>query len=272
LRTFEVEYDEKVGTANIKPTFQYILGSRVDHINYDELIQRVMDWAQDERSHYVCAATAHMIMEAYDSDEFRQILNSADLITPDGMPLVWLLRWLGGKEQEQVCGPQFTTVICEAAAQNQIPIGFYGGSPETLRDMVSNLKKNFPDLNIVYVYSPPYRPLTPAEDAAISREIQNSGAKILFVGLGCPKQERWMAGHKNRFDAVMLGVGAAFDFHAGRLKRAPRWIRKLGFEWVFRLMMEPRRLWKRYLKHHPRFMALVTMQLLGLYRNEEVNG
>jgi N-acetylglucosaminyldiphosphoundecaprenol N-acetyl-beta-D-mannosaminyltransferase len=163
-------------------------------------------------------------------------------------------------------------MLCEAAALNNVPVGFYGGSPESLQDMVGNLKSFFPELNIAYTYSPPFRPLTAQEDERISRDIEASGAKILFVGLGCPKQERWMAEHKDRLNVVMLGVGAAFDFHAGRLKRAPRWLQKLGLEWVFRLIMEPRRLWKRYLRHHPRFVALVALQLLGLFRNEETRG
>ncbi len=272
LRTIEVEYEEKVQTCSPRPPYQYILGSRIDAVSYNDLIHQALDWSREEGSHYVCAATAHMIMEAYDSEEFQQVLNSADLVTPDGMPLVWLLRWLGDKSQDQVCGPQFTLMLCESAATNNIPVGFYGGSPESLQDMVENLKKFFPDLNIAYTYSPPFRPLTAQEDEQISREIEASGAKILFVGLGCPKQERWMADHKDRLNVVMLGVGAAFDFHSGRLKRAPRWLQKIGLEWVFRLIMEPRRLWKRYLRHHPRFVALVALQLLGLFRNEEARG
>ncbi len=269
LRTVEVEYEEKAVTCSPRPPYQYILGSRINAISYENLLHQVLTWAREEGSYYVCAATAHMIMEAYDSEEFRQVLNSADLVTPDGMPLVWLLRWFGDKNQEQVCGPQFTLLLCQAAARNHIPVGFYGGSPESLRDMITNLKKQFPELNIAYQYSPPFRPLTAQEDEEVIRKIDASGAKILFIGLGCPKQERWMAEHKNRLNAVMLGVGAAFDFHAGRLKRAPRFLQKLGLEWVFRLMMEPRRLWKRYLHHHPRFVALVGLQLAGLFRTEE---
>jgi exopolysaccharide biosynthesis WecB/TagA/CpsF family protein len=146
------------------------------------------------------------------------------------------------------------------------PVGFYGGHPEALEALVRNLSARFPGLRVVYAYSPPFRPLTPEEDERVTEEINASGARILFVGLGCPKQEWWMAEHKGRVRAVMLGVGAAFDFHAGRVRQAPVWMQRAGLEWLFRLVQELRRLWRRYLKHNPRFLLLAFLQLTGMRR------
>src|SRR5690606_7268495 len=142
-------------------------------------------------------------------------------------------------------------------------VAFYGGTPEALAGLQTELTSRYPGLDIRFAYSPPFRPLTPEEDEAVVADIIASGARILFVGLGCPKQERWMAAHKERLPLVQLGVGAAFDFHAGRIKQAPSWLQDLGLEWLFRLAVEPRRLWKRYLYNNPRFIAYAAMQLLG---------
>jgi len=166
-------------------------------------------------------ATVHSVMEAWDDPGFRQVLNAADLVTPDGMPLVWMLRRLGYPDQQRVYGPDLTLHVCEAAAREGVPVGFYGGVPEALETMVSKLRRLFPGLVVAYAWSPPFRPLTPEEDAQVVREIVESGARVLFVGLGCPKQERWMGEHRGRVPAVMLGVGAAFDFHGGRVRQAP---------------------------------------------------
>jgi N-acetylglucosaminyldiphosphoundecaprenol N-acetyl-beta-D-mannosaminyltransferase len=204
-------------------------------------------------------ATVHSVMEAWDDPGFRQVLNAADLVTPDGMPLVWMLRRLGYPDQQRVYGPDLTLHVCEAAAREGVPVGFYGGLPEALEAMVSKLRRLFPGLVVAYAWSPPFRPLTPEEDAQVVREIVESGARVLFVGLGCPKQERWMGEHRGRVPAVMLGVGAAFDFHGGRVRQAPRWMQERGLEWLFRLAMEPRRLWRRYLKHNPRFVVLALL-------------
>ena len=148
------------------------------------------------------------------------------------------------------------------AARAGIPVGFYGGAPDVLDKLVVVARERFPGLRIVYAWSPPFRPISPAEDTAIVEEINRSGARILFVGLGCPKQDRWMAAHHSRVNAVMLGVGAAFDFLAGNKAQAPRWMQDRGLEWVFRLASEPRRLWWRYLWHNPRFVVLFALQLL----------
>jgi len=207
-----------------------------------------------------------MVMEAYDDPKFLQVVNESDLVTPDGMPLVWMMRLLGKKDQERVYGPELTLRVLKAAVEEGIPVGFYGSSPEVLENLVSNVKRRYTGLRVVYAYSPPYRELSAQEEEEVVRSIRESRAKILFVGLGCPKQERWMANHKGKIDAVMVGVGAAFDFHAGHVRQAPPWMQRMGLEWLFRLIMEPGRLWKRYVKHNPRFLALAALQLIGLRR------
>lgn len=210
-----------------------------------------------------------MVMEAFDSPEFRSVMKGADLVTPDGMPLVWALRLLGVRNQERVYGPDLTLEVCGMAAHQGIPVAFYGGTPESLQRFSNRVMELYPKLNIVCQIAPPFRVPTSDEDEEYTRSIVDSGARIVLVGIGCPKQEQWMAAHKDRIPAVMLGVGAAFDFHSGRVKQAPAWMQQIGMEWFFRLLMEPRRLWKRYLKHNPRFIFLFLMQLLGLRRFQE---
>jgi N-acetylglucosaminyldiphosphoundecaprenol N-acetyl-beta-D-mannosaminyltransferase len=245
---------------------QYVLGTRVDATSYEDASQRVARWAHDGRSAYVCVATVHMTMEAFDSSAFQRVVNGADLITPDGRPLVWALRSLGVRDATQVRGTDLTTHVVERAAREGIPIGLYGGTPDLLETFVRILKRRYPGVRVVCQIAPPFRPLTPEEDETVTREILSSGARILFVGIGCPKQERWMETHKERIPAVMLGVGAAFDFHTGRVRQAPGWMQVAGLEWLFRLLMDPKRLWKRYAKHNPRFVVLFLLELLGLLR------
>ena len=158
------------------------------------------------------------------------------------------------------------THVLEQAARENVPIGLYGGTPEWLEILVRILKTRYPKIRLVCQIAPPFRSLTPEEDEAVTDEIVSSGARILFVGIGCPKQEKWMAAHEGHIPAVMLGVGAAFDFHTGRVRQAPHWMQVAGLEWIFRCLVNPRLLWKRYAKHNPRFMWFFLMQLLGLRR------
>jgi N-acetylglucosaminyldiphosphoundecaprenol N-acetyl-beta-D-mannosaminyltransferase len=201
-------------------------------------------------------------MEAYKDNNFRKIINNADLVTPDGIPLVWTMRMLGFKNQSRVYGPTLTLHVCEAASKLGLPVGFYGGSPETIKYLVQNISYRFAPLLIAYAYSPPFRSLRLEEEGAVVQGINNSKVKILFVGLGCPKQEHWMFKHLGKIKAVMVGVGAAFDFHAGVKKQAPTWIMSMGLEWLFRLCLEPTRLWRRYLYNNPRYVYLVARQIL----------
>jgi N-acetylglucosaminyldiphosphoundecaprenol N-acetyl-beta-D-mannosaminyltransferase len=248
---------------------RYVLGMRVDATSYEDASLRVLRWARREQSAYVCAATVHTTMEAYDSAAFRQVVNEADLVMPDGRPLVWMLKSLGVKGASQVRGTDFMTHVVEQAARENVPIGLYGGTPELLEIFGRILRTRYPKIRLVCQIAPPFRPLTPEEDEAVTDEIVSSGARIVFVGIGCPKQEKWMAMHEGRLPAVMVGVGAAFDFHTGRVRQAPRWMQVAGLEWVLRLLVNPRRLWKRYAKHNPRFIWFSLIQLLGLRRSGE---
>lgn len=244
-----------------------ILKTNVHATNYQDATQEIVNWGGRGESRIVCAANVHMIMEAFDSKDFCDALNSADMVVPDGIPLVWAIRSQGVPKQSRVYGPTLTLHVCKAATNFGIPVALYGGTEDSLSDFISFLTNNFPSLNVVCKIAPPFRDLTKAEDDAFTQKIIDSGARILFVGIGCPKQERWMFQHKSKISAVMLGVGAAFDFHSGRIKQAPAIIQQCGLEWLFRLCMEPKRLWKRYLKHNPRFIFYFFKQYLQ-YRIE----
>jgi N-acetylglucosaminyldiphosphoundecaprenol N-acetyl-beta-D-mannosaminyltransferase len=246
---------------------RYVLGMRLDATSYEDAARHVVRWAREGRSAYVCVASVHMVMEAFDSEAFRKVVNGANLVTPDGRPLVWVLKSLGVKGASQVRGTDLTTRVVERAAREGVPLGLYGGTPESLEAFVRVLEARYPNVQVACQVAPPFRALSPEEDETITQQIVASGARILFVGIGCPKQEKWMAAHKGRIPAVMLGVGAAFDFHTGQVRQAPQWLQIAGLEWMFRLLMEPRRLWKRYAKHNPRFVGLFLLQLLGLRRS-----
>jgi N-acetylglucosaminyldiphosphoundecaprenol N-acetyl-beta-D-mannosaminyltransferase len=243
-----------------------ILHVNVHETSYDFATKQIQSWAQLGESRYVCAANVHVIMQAYDDPAFRRVVNAADLVTPDGMPLVWMMRAKGPRAQKRVYGPTLMLSVLEAAALQRIPVGFYGGASDVLNMLIERIQAKYANLPVAYAYSPPFRELTTEEDKALIEQINQSGARILFVGLGCPKQEIWMARHRGKVRAVMLGVGAAFDFHAGVKSQAPVWMQNLGLEWLFRLLTEPRRLWKRYLYHNPRFIVLALADLLGLLK------
>jgi N-acetylglucosaminyldiphosphoundecaprenol N-acetyl-beta-D-mannosaminyltransferase len=241
-----------------------IIGTYVHRTTYAHAAALICKWGEGRLSKYVCAASVNNIMEAYDSPIFQRVMNEADLVTPDGMPLVWALKLLGHKCATRVYGPDLTLIILEKAALEGLQVGFYGGMSQVLDRLVEVVTRRFPRLQVVYVFSPPFRPATSEEDEQIVEEISRSNTRILFIGLNTPKQDYWMAAHKGRVQTVMVGVGAAFDFLAGSKPQAPRWMMRIGTEWIFRLVTEPRRLWKRYLKHNPRFVLLFLMQLLGL--------
>lgn len=240
-----------------------LVGVRIDTTSHADAAERVLGWARAGESRYVCAATVHMVMEAHDDPAFRAVVNGADLVTPDGMPLLWGVRLLGEAAATRVRGTDLMSTVCARAGVEGIPIGLYGSTPQVLDRLADVLPKRFPGLRIAYRVSPPFRPLAPSEDEEVVRAIHASGARVLFVGLGCPKQERWMAAHRGRVHLPMVGVGAAFDFLAGVKREAPRWMQNAGLEWSFRLLSEPRRLWRRYAYHNPRFVALLAVQLCG---------
>ena len=231
-----------------------ILGMRVDGTTYRETTESVAEMAAARSGGMVCVATVHMVMEAFDDPGFQRIVNSADRVTPDGIPLVLALRLRGIPQAQRVYGPTLTPIVCERAADLGLTVGFYGGTPNVLDSMVQELTRRFPKLRVAFRYSPPFRPLSNAEDAAVVDAIQAAEVQVLFVGLGCPKQERWMAAHRDSLRCLMLGAGAAFDFLAGAKRQAPLWMRRRALEWLYRLVAEPRRLWRRYLIGNPRFL------------------
>jgi N-acetylglucosaminyldiphosphoundecaprenol N-acetyl-beta-D-mannosaminyltransferase len=239
-----------------------IVSLDVNVTNVEHVTSVVGAWAGDMQGRYICVANVHMCMEAFDHSRFGDIVNAADLVVPDGRPLVWAQRLLGNKGANQVRGQNLTMSLCAMSQERDINVGLYGGSEAVLNKLVEVLSARFPRLNIAYVYSPPFRALSKNETRAICDEINSAGVELLFVGLGCPKQETWMADNKSHTKSIMVGVGAAFDFIAGEKSSAPEWIQRAGLEWVLRLIAEPTRLWRRYLKHNPRFVWHFAKQLL----------
>jgi N-acetylglucosaminyldiphosphoundecaprenol N-acetyl-beta-D-mannosaminyltransferase len=241
-----------------------VLGVRVSAINMEIAVRTIEDWIVRREAHYVCVTGVHGVMECYRDKSLRYIHNAAGLVTPDGMPLVWLSRLMGFRHVERVYGPDLMLTVCDRSAKQGYRQFFYGGASGVPEKLATRLQSRFPGLQICGIYSPPFRPLSPAEDKAVVEHINAANPDVLWVGMSTPKQERWMAEHVRRLSSpVLIGVGAAFDFHAGLKKQAPRWIQRGGLEWLFRLLMEPRRLWRRYLLNNPKFLWLVLLQALG---------
>lgn len=243
----------------------------VDVVSLQTSLEIVCSWVNEVDGRYVCVSNVHMCMEVYDNQEYEKAINNADLIVPDGRPLVWAQKALGYQNAEQVRGTDLTLAICQEAQKKGYSVGFYGSTPDVLTDLEIALEKSFPELDISYTFSPPFRALSTQEIAAHIDAINQSGVDVLFVGLGCPKQEKWMSDNSSKLYCVALGVGAAFDFITANKKDAPQWMQKMGLEWLFRLLSEPRRLWKRYLKHNPRFIWYFLQQLMGRNFSEEKN-
>ncbi len=242
--------------------FCYILGMRVDNTYSAEAASKVFNWIDNKKGGYICASNVHMCMETYNSADFRQVVNSADLVVPDGRPIVWAMRAFGIRSARQVRGSDLVLEFCKKAEKQGVSVGLYGSTRQSLDRFQKFLKKLFPDLNIAIAISPPFRPLNVSENKEYINRINASGVRILFVGIGCPKQEKWMAAHKEKMSCVMVGVGAAFDFFSGEKKPAPRWMQVAGLEWFFRLASEPQRLWKRYLVHNTRFLLKIIPKIL----------
>ncbi|QMU60307.1 MAG: WecB/TagA/CpsF family glycosyltransferase [Gammaproteobacteria bacterium] len=242
---------------------KYVMGVRIDCINIEEVVRKVVQLVKNSKYGYVCAANVHMLMEAQDSRDFKNIVNTAAIICPDGMPIVWVLRKLGIYTQQRITGYDITINIIREAANSGMRIGFLGGEPKVLIEAVENLKMNNENLKIPYTYSPPFRDQSQQETESLVTGINDSGVEVLFVALGCPKQEKWMHDNAKEVRAVMVGVGAVIEFLAGTKKRAPNWLQKLGLEWAYRLMQEPRRLFSRYVILNSRFIAMVIRQKLS---------
>ncbi|MDV2996190.1 MAG: N-acetylglucosaminyldiphosphoundecaprenol N-acetyl-beta-D-mannosaminyltransferase [Chroococcidiopsis sp. SAG 2025] len=239
-----------------------VIGSPVTVAPFDRQIEMMLEWASSRASRFVCVANVHMLIEAYWHPEFHAVLARADLVTPDGMPLVWMMKLMGAQHQNRIAGLDIMLSICQQAPQRQIKVFFLGSEASILEQMRKRLECEFPTLEIAGMEPLPFRPLTKAEDAAVIQKIHDSGAGIVLLALGCPKQEYWMDRHKDKIHAVTIGVGGVFPVYAGIHKRAPLWMRNFGLEWFYRLVQEPRRLWKRYTTTMPLFIWLALKQLL----------
>lgn len=244
-----------------------VLGVPVHALGWAQAVNCIFDWALRRESRTVFLCNVHSVVTARRSRAHAEAMDGADLVAPDGAPVAWILRRQGHADQPRISGPDLMWMCCRKASELGTEIFLYGGSPGTLQRLEQCIRTEFAGINIVGAHSPPRRPLSAEEDEAVVRMINQSGARLVWVGLGCPKQESWMQAHRGRINAVMLGVGAAFDFHAGDVKRAPQWMQKNGLEWLHRLSQDPRRLASRYLVANSLFiLALLKASLLSRRR------
>jgi N-acetylglucosaminyldiphosphoundecaprenol N-acetyl-beta-D-mannosaminyltransferase len=242
-------------------TGERVLGTWIDALDWDEALDKVVTWSGARTSHYICVCNVHSVVTATRDPEFRRALSGAALTTCDGAPIAWTLRRLGFPRQQRISGPDLMWRYLRRAAALGHRVYLYGSTPATMLKLQNRLAQEFPGIRVVGAHCPSFAPPTSAEDAAEVADINRSGANVVFVGLGCPKQEKWMASHQGSVAALMVGVGAAFDYHAGMLPRAPLWLQQHGLEWFFRLYCEPRRLMRRYLVTNSLFVIRVGLQL-----------
>jgi N-acetylglucosaminyldiphosphoundecaprenol N-acetyl-beta-D-mannosaminyltransferase len=242
-----------------------ILGVGVSAVNIPHALVQFDRWIVNEARQYVCVADVHAVMQSRWSEEFRRIHNRAGMVTPDGMPLVRLAQWRHGGQVDRVYGPDLLIAACAHSVARGYRHFFFGGAPGVAETLAKRLQARFPGLQIAGTHTPPFRPTTPAEDDEIQRMINRSRADFVWVGLSTPKQEHWMAKFRPRLDApILVGIGAAFDFHSGNKAQAPKLVQRSGLEWLFRLATEPKRLWPRYRRVIPQFLYLLAREQLGL--------
>ena len=238
-----------------------ILGTRIDAGSWELLLGRVMQWAREGQSRMLCLCNVHTLVTARYDQHLACALQHADLRLPDGAPVAWLMRRRGWIEQQRISGPDLMWQVLREAEKQRLPIYLLGGTPATLSQLRRCLMRAYPQLQLAGSSSPPFRALSADEQRSIAAQINRSGARIVFVGLGCPKQEIWMASQRASLSAVMLGVGAAFDFHAGHVRRAPLAWQRIGLEWLYRLLQEPRRLARRYVLTNTLFLLALPFEL-----------
>jgi N-acetylglucosaminyldiphosphoundecaprenol N-acetyl-beta-D-mannosaminyltransferase len=247
-----------------------ILGVPVSVVDRPRVHAALAEWIAQRRaggtvSRYVCACDVHSVMRANDDAPHMRALRGADMVLADGTPLVWVARLRGERDLARVPGPDLLAAVCERSEDEGWSHYFYGGAEGVAGKLAERLARHYPGLNIAGTWCPPFRAQTPDELEADIDRINASGADIVWIGLGCPKQEIWMLENHPRLQGrVLIGVGAAFDFHAGRIERAPKWMRDRGLEWLHRLASEPRRLWRRYLVLAPRFVVLSLAETIGV--------
>lgn len=246
----------------MQTTFFEVLGIRIAALDYQRAIRTIEKFIGSGRTHYVTLTNVHAVTESQSDAMLKAALSQADLVLPDGMPIAW-----AGSLKDRVCGPDLMLQFIRATAGRGYRHFFYGGAEGVADELAARLKAICPEITIAGTYCPPFRPLTAAEEADLAGRV-NDKVDVMWVGLGCPKQEKWMMEHQHLRVGVMLGVGAAFDFHSGRIERAPRWMQRTGLEWAFRLSQDPRRLWWRYLKTNSLFLWLYLTELLNLRRYE----
>jgi N-acetylglucosaminyldiphosphoundecaprenol N-acetyl-beta-D-mannosaminyltransferase len=250
-----------------QPSRVNVLGVGISAINLDLAVAAVARALEQKNKGYVCVTGVHGVSEAQNNPAFRRILNDAFLNTPDGMPMVWMGRAQGFREMQRVYGPDLMLRVCEFTRASGYTHFLYGGAPGVAEELKRRLEQRFPGLRIVGTYTPPFRPLSSEEEAELVDRVGTLKPDVFWVGLSTPKQEQFMARYAQKLAATLFfGVGAAFDFHAGRVRQAPRWMQRSGLEWLFRLGCEPRRLWKRYLKNNPVFLFRALCQLARLRR------
>ena len=242
-----------------------VLGVGVDAIDVRTAVTRIFEALKGPVGAYVCVTGVHGVMEAQRDPELREIINNSLLTTPDGMPMVWLGRLAGFRNMSRVYGPDLMLEICRASVLSGSTHYLYGGKDGVVQQLAKRLRERFPGIKIVGMFTPPFRPLNADEEQQLIAELHAVRPDFFWVGLSTPKQERFMASYRIRLEAkVMLGVGAAFDMHSGRTKQAPRWMQRVGLEWFFRTLQEPRRLLKRYAVNNPAFVWRVLQQKAGL--------
>jgi N-acetylglucosaminyldiphosphoundecaprenol N-acetyl-beta-D-mannosaminyltransferase len=239
-----------------------VLDTPIDAVDSDIAVQKIIQWAHHRESRAVYFCNVHSLVTARIDSTFAQVLCNADLALPDGAPVAWVQRLRGAHSQKRISGPDLMWDYFRSVVGSEQSIYLYGAREDTLDALKANLCLAFPKLKIAGSYSPPFRSLTESEEAAIVSEINSSGAGTVWVSLGCPKQEKWIHAHRDKINAVMLGVGAAFDFHAGTCRRAPTWMRENGFEWLYRLIQEPSRLWRRYLLTNSLFIIYASREII----------
>lgn len=240
-----------------------IFGSIITLGSYNSFLDRIIELSGQRIPSYVCFANVHMVVEASRDTDFMRVVNQATIVAPDGKPLSVFLRMFHNIKQDRVCGMDLLPDLLRRAESSGRSVYFYGGEEKCLDKIQAKARKQFPDLKIAGMYSPPFRQLTEAEKREDIERIRSSGADLVFVSLGCPRQEKWMAENVKRLNACFLGLGQAFTVYADMEKRLPRWMRALALEWIFRLMQEPRRLWRRYLFTNAEFLRMTMKYALS---------
>lgn len=241
-----------------------VLGTFIDALNWNEAIELISSWGINRESRTVCLCNAHSSVTATNNKSLADSLANSDMVLPDGSPIAWMLRKKGFKHQHRIAGPDLMAKLCNSIDNTDLGVFLFGSTPETLQKLEHYINSNFPNLRLKGKLSPKYGDWSTEDESIYIKTINDSGAGIVFIGLGCPKQEIWMAKNRENVHGVMLGVGAAFDFHAGTIKRAPIIMQKFGLEWLHRLLSEPGRLWKRYFITNTRFIYLASRELFNI--------